>query len=61
MPMLDPGWDPDDVAGPDLLNRLIPELNTAGAGGDKQNLTTRMRVPGGAGAGRERHESATGM
>ena len=59
--MADPGWDPDDVAGSDLLNRLIPELNTAGADGDKQDLTAGMRVPGGAGAGRERHESATGM
>lgn len=59
--MLDPGRDPDDVANLDLLNRLIPELNTAGAGRDNQDLTTRMRVPRGAGAGHERHKSAAGM
>ena len=61
MPMLDAGWDLDDVADSDFLDRLTPDLNATAARRDDQDLTTRMRVPGSAGTWRKRHDTATGM
>ena len=53
VPVLLAGREPDDVAGPDLLDRAALALRPAAAGGDDQRLAERMRVPGGARAGLE--------
>ena len=53
VPVLLAGRKPDDVAGPDFLDRAALALRPAAAGGDDQGLAERMGVPGGAGAGLE--------
>ena len=58
MPMLDARRYPDDVAGPDFLDRAAPVLAQADARRDDQRLAERMRVPGGARARLERHDAA---
>ena len=45
MPMLFAWREPDDVAGPDLLDRAALALDPAKPGCDDQRLTERMRVP----------------
>ena len=53
VPVLLARREPDDIAGPDLLDRAALALDPAAAGRDDQRLAERMRVPGGAGAGLE--------
>lgn len=40
------GREPDDVAGPDLLDRAAFALRAAEAGGHNQRLSKRVGVPG---------------
>ena len=47
------GRETDDVDGTDLLDRAFPVLRPAATSSDEENLTKRMRMPGGAGAGLE--------
>ena len=54
VPMLFARREPDDVAGPDLLDRAALALRPAAARGDDEGLAERMGVPGGARAGFER-------
>jgi hypothetical protein len=56
--MLLAGGEPDDVAGSDLLDGSTLALHPAEAGDDDQRLPERVCVPGGPGAGLERHLSA---
>src|SRR5258708_25745618 len=46
VPMLFTRWDPNDIAGMDLLNGTTLMLDPTAAGGDNEDLTQRMRVPG---------------
>jgi hypothetical protein len=52
--------DGDDVARLDRFDRTAPALDEAGARGDDQGLTERMRVPVAAGARLERHVGGRG-
>jgi hypothetical protein len=45
VPMLLSGREPNDISGPDLLDRAAPSLRPAAAGRDDESLTERMRVP----------------
>src|SRR5947199_5782659 len=54
VPVLFARLEPDDVAGPDLLDRPALTLHKAIAKGDDQRLPEWMRVPCGARAGLER-------
>ncbi|SEU26186.1 hypothetical protein SAMN05443639_11256 [Stigmatella erecta] len=58
--MLLTGWNPDDIAWLDLLDRIAPTLHPARARCHDQDLTQRMGVPGGTGAGFERDIGASG-
>src|SRR5205823_3827515 len=49
VPMLLVRRKPDDIAGPDFLDRSAVALRPAKAGSDDQCLTERMRMPCGAG------------
>src|SRR3954453_1750590 len=46
VPVLLAGREPDDIAGPDLLDRAAFTLNPTEARHDEQGLAERMRVPG---------------
>src|SRR5690242_2958190 len=56
VPVLLAGFEEDAVAGPDDLDRAAVALAAADALGDEDRLAVRVRVPRGAGAGREVHE-----
>src|SRR5260221_5286985 len=58
VPMFHAGRAPDDVAGPDFLDRAAPTLRPAKPERDDQGLAERVRVPGGTGAGLERDARA---
>ena len=58
VPMFHARRNPDDVAGPDVLNGAVPFLHKADASRDDQGLAERVRVPGGASARREGHGCA---
>src|SRR5208337_2412517 len=55
VPVLLARRNPDDVARPDLFDGTAPALRPSEAECDDQDLAERMRMPGGAGAGLERH------
>jgi hypothetical protein len=57
--MFQPWRKPDDVTGPDLLDRAALALHPTEPSGDDQRLTERVRVPGRAGAGLERDLAST--
>jgi hypothetical protein len=48
MPVLLAGWKPDDVTGPNLLNKAALALRPTATAGDNERLTERMLVPRGA-------------
>src|SRR5208337_766664 len=48
VPVLLARLEPDDVAGPDLLDRAALPLRAPETGGDKQRLPERVRMPRGA-------------
>ena len=54
MPVLLAGLEPDDVSGPDLVDRSVFALHQPAATSDDQRLAQRMSVPRGAGARLER-------
>src|SRR3954469_13167098 len=54
VPVLFARLEPDDIAGPDLLDRPALTLHEAAAKSDDQRLPEWMRVPCGARAGLER-------
>src|SRR5437868_6959029 len=58
MPVPFARWNPDHVAGPDLLDRADLDLHPADAGGHNERLSARMRVPCCARAGLERDVGA---
>ena len=51
---------PDDITGPDFLNRTSLVLNPTQTGGDDQGLPLGMRVPCGSSAGLERNTRGGG-
>src|SRR5215207_8310863 len=51
VPMFHTRWEPDNVAGPNLLHWAAFALSPAHAGRDNQRLPKRMGVPGGARTG----------
>lgn len=55
MPVLFARGKPDDVAGPDILDRPTPALGTAKTGRDDECLAQWMSVPSGASASFERN------
>jgi hypothetical protein len=60
VPMLLARGEPDDVAGPDFLDRSALALRPAATGEDDQGLAQRMRVPRGPGAGFEGNRGSRG-
>src|SRR5437879_4124749 len=58
VPMLLARWEPDDIAGVDLLNRTTLTLDPTAAGCDNEDLTQRMGVPRVASTRLERNASA---
>lgn len=54
VPMFHIGWDPDDIAGFDVLNRLAPPADASLSCGHDERLTQWMEVPCRAGAWLER-------
>src|SRR5215207_5487246 len=58
MPMLQPRREPNDIAGPDFLDRSALGLGPAEPRRDDQGLAKRMRVPRAARARLERDMSA---
>src|SRR5215831_17878634 len=55
VPVLFTGRDPYHVAWPNLLDRPAPTLHASAARRHDQRLAKWMRMPGGSGAGLERH------
>jgi hypothetical protein len=55
MPMFQPWWKPDHIAGADLLDRAAFALNPANPRSYQQRLAKRMGMPSGAGARLEGH------
>ena len=55
VPVLFDGREPNDSAGPDLLDGSTFSLHPAAAGRDYERLTERMRVPGSSRARLEGH------
>ena len=58
MPVLLAGWEPNDIAGTDFLDRSAVALNKAEARCHKQRLTEGMAVPNRPSAGLEGHRCA---
>src|SRR6266436_3733810 len=58
VPMLLARWEPDDIAGVNLLNRTTLTLDPTAAGCHDQGLPQRMCMPRGACAGLERDARA---
>src|ERR1035441_9621327 len=64
MPVLLAGREPDDIAGPNLLDGAALALCPTEAGGDDESLSEGMGVPGGACSGLEgdaRDDDARGV
>jgi hypothetical protein len=58
MPVFLAGGEPDDITGPDLIDRASPMLSPAAPSCDDESLPERMRMPGGARAGFEGYARA---
>jgi hypothetical protein len=58
MPVFLAGREPDDITGPDLIDRASPMLDPAAPGQDDESLPGRMRMPCGARAGLEGYARA---
>src|SRR5262249_30724817 len=59
MPVFFPGWEPNDVSWPDLLDGTALALHPAASRSDDQSLAERVRMPGSAGAWLERDAADT--